>query len=386
MMITKDHKIGVAGSGTMGRGIAQAAAASGHPVVLFDNNETALEQAKGLISDALKQQVEKNKISIEDADAVLNRIHFASKPEVLAGSSLVIEAVFEDAGVKQKLFTSLEKLVSPGCILASNTSSLSITSLASMCSRPEHFIGLHFFNPAHLMPLVEIVPASGTEKKVLEDCFALMQSWKKIPVVARDTPGFIVNRIARPFYGEAIRIFEEGIADFPVIDQVMKQRGGFRMGPFELMDFIGIDVNYSVTETVWRQTFFDPRYKPSITQQRLFQSGHYGRKTGKGFYDYSKGKPENVLLPDEALSENIFMRIISMLINEAYEALYYGIATKEDIETAMTRGVNYPKGLFQWAGEIGIKKIYQVMKSLHEDYTEERYRPSLLLSRDALKS
>lgn len=229
------------------------------------------------------------------------------------------------------------------------------------------------------MPLAEIVPGLLTEKKLAGEIKNLMGRWKKIPVVAKDTPGFIVNRVARPFYGEAIRIYEEGIADIATIDSIMKENG-FKMGPFELMDLIGNDVNCAVTETIWKEFFYDPKYKPSLTQKRMVGANLLGRKTGKGYYDYAeqgtKGKGQMV---NE--SSQIFFRILAMLINEAADALYYGIATKEDIDLAMTKGVNYPKGLLKWADEIGIEKISETLEKLYLEYCEDRYRPSVMFKK-----
>ncbi len=203
--------------------------------------------------------------------------------------------------------------------------------------------------------------------------------WNKIAVLAKDTPGFIVNRVARPFYGEAIRIYEEGIADIPTIDEAMKELGGFKMGPFELMDFIGNDVNYTVTETVWKQFFHDPKYKPSLTQKRMVEANLLGRKTGKGYYNYEQPQTSDIRLQSINIKPQIFNRILVMLINEAADALYYGVATKEDLDLAMTKGVNYPKGLLMWADEIGVEKVLAEMEKLYSEYCEDRYRPSVLL-------
>ncbi len=371
--------IGVIGSGTMGSGIAQLAAVSGCDVILFDANSAAAQNAFEKIKKTLTSLVQKGKLSEESSTAAFLRITIASTLNDLSPCDLVIEAIIEELSAKKDLFKSLEQICNPACLFATNTSSISITSIASACKNPDRVIGIHFFNPAPVMPLVEIIPGLATDNKIVDEAIEIIKSWGKVTVIAKDTPGFIVNRVARPFYGEAIRIQEEGIADFATIDWAMKEIGGFKMGPFELMDFIGNDVNYKVTETVWTQFFYDPRYKPSLTQKRLFEAGFWGRKTGRGYYEYSEGAKNPEPDKDEKLGKQIFMRIISMLINEAYEALYYRIATKEDLEIAMTKGVNYPKGLIQWGDEIGVEKVLQVLEELQSTYKEERYRPGLLL-------
>ena len=244
-------------------------------------------------------------------------------------------------------------------------------------------IGIHFFNPAPLMKLVEIIPAVQTGKETLGRTVDLIQSWGKTTVVAKDTPGFIVNRVARPFYGEALRILEEGLADVPTIDWAMTDLGGFRMGPFTLMDYIGHDVNYTVTETVFESFFYDPRYKPSFTQKRLMEAGYLGRKSGRGFFDYREGVKNPEPTKDKKLGKQIVWRILVMLINEAADALYLNIASRDDIELAMTKGVNYPKGLLQWADEKGINHCVTTLDRLHGEYLEDRYRCSPLLRRMA---
>lgn len=372
---------GIIGSGAMGTGIAQVAAAAGENVILFDSNKPALEKSKSNLDSTLKKLAEKGKVSAEDAKNIFGRIHFAADLNEFKNCSLVIEAVIEDLEVKRNLFSQLEKIVSADGVLGTNTSSLSITSIASACTKPGRVIGIHFFNPAPLMPLVEIIKGITTESQIEKNIKSRIESWKKVPVLAKDTPGFIVNRVARPFYGEAIRIYEEGIADIATIDEAMRD-GGFKMGPFELMDFIGNDVNYTVTETIWKQFFHDPKYKPSLTQRRMVEANLLGRKTGKGYYTYNgqeQIKPQTTSHKQHTFKSIIFNRILAMLINEASDALYLGVATKEDLDLAMTKGVNYPNGLLKWADEIGIEKVFAEIDKLYSEYCEDRYRPSVLL-------
>jgi 3-hydroxybutyryl-CoA dehydrogenase len=266
-------------------------------------------------------------------------------------------------------------------VLATNTSSLPVTAIASACQRSERVLGIHFFNPAPVMPLVEIVPGLSTEPDVTSAARALVDRWGKTTVVAKDTPGFIVNRVARPFYGESLRILEEGIADVATIDWAMRRLGGFRMGPFELMDLIGLDVNYAVTRSVFEALYFDPRHRPSLTQRRLVEAGFLGRKTGRGFYDYRDGAvaPEPVQDPD--LGGEILLRVLAMLVNEAADAVFLNVASARDVELAMTKGVNYPKGLLAWGDEIGLERVLERLTALQEEYGEDRYRPSPLLRR-----
>ena len=373
------NKIGIIGSGTMGVGIAQVAATSGCEVFLYDTNSAQTEKSLQSLKKILNRLVEKQKISSEKSEDIFNKIKPCSDIKDFKDCDLVIEAIIENKEIKTKVFQQLEEIVSEKCIISSNTSSISITSLSSELKNPKRFIGIHFFNPAPLMPLVEVIPGLLTEKTLAYEITALMESWGKIPVIAKDVPGFIVNRIARPFYGEALRIAEENIATPEQIDDAMRTLGNFKMGPFELMDLIGIDVNFSVTKTVYADYFYDPKYKPSLLQQRMSEAKLHGRKTGKGFYDYSENAQKPVPEKDEELYQEIFMRIISMLINEAVEAKRLGIANDEALELAMQKGVNYPKGLLQWGFDIGFEKISETLQKLYDEYQEERYRQSPLL-------
>ena len=294
MALDASTVIGVVGAGAMGTGIAQVAAAAGHRVVLADSMRGAVERGRASIAKSMARDVEKGRTTREAADALTSRITFHASTlehDVLCyrDCGLVIEAIVEDLEAKRTMMRRLEEVVATDAVLATNTSSLSVTAIGGACKSPDRVIGLHFFNPPPLMPLVEVVPRAGGATSAIVGAVALMRAWGKTPVVASDTPGFIVNRVARPFYGESIRLLEEGIADCATIDWAMRELGGFRMGPFELMDFIGNDVNYAVTRSVYEGMFHDPRYKPSITQQRLVEAGRFGRKSGRGYYDYTSG-------------------------------------------------------------------------------------------------
>lgn len=371
--------VGIIGSGTMGSGIAQVAATAGCKVSLFDTNQSALDKAKINLDKVLFRLIEKGRIDEPEKNRIQSNITYVKQLRELSETDLVIEAIVEDLSIKRAVFSELESLVSKSCIIASNTSSLSIASIAASLANPERCIGIHFFNPAPLMKLVEIIPAVQTSEKTLESCVNTIKDWGKIVAVAKDTPGFIVNRVARPYYGESLRIYEEGLADFATIDASLKTKGGFRMGPFELMDFIGNDVNYTVTETVFEAFYYDSRYKPSFTQKRLSEAGYLGRKSGKGYYDYTEGTQRPKPKENEELSRLIFERVLVMLINEAADALFLNIASPEDIDLAMTKGVNYPKGLLAWADEMGINWCVDRMDALYNEYHEDRYRCSPLL-------
>ena len=378
------YKIGIIGSGTMGSGIAQVGATSGCKVKLYDTNQIALDKSKAALEKVLSRLIEKGRIDSEEKSRIQGNISYVNTLKELHDSNITIEAIIENLEIKHKVFSELETYVADDCIIASNTSSLSIASIAAALKKPERCVGIHFFNPAPLMKLVEVIPAIQTSQEVLNKSVEIITDWKKTVAVAKDTPGFIVNRVARPFYGEALRIYEEGLADFATIDWSLKTLGEFRMGPFELMDFIGNDVNYTVTETVFTAFYFDPRYKPAFTQKRFSEAGYLGRKSGKGYYDYDEnGKIVTSSAVershDNTLAKTIFDRVLVMLINEAADALFLNIASAEDIDNAMTKGVNYPKGLLAWANEKGIDWCVNTLDNLYNEYHEDRYRCSPLL-------
>ena len=385
MPLDRETRVGVVGAGAMGTGIAQVAAAAGHQVVLGDTAQGAAQRAQANIARNMEREVQKGRMSRDAGDELMSRIEFQWEPLRDLGAyrdcGLVIEAVVEDLAVKRALFKALEDAVGREPVLATNTSSLSVASIASACEASFRVVGLHFFNPAPVMPLVEVVPWLGGDPIVASASFALMSRWNKTPVLATDTPGFIVNRVARPFYGEALRLLDEGVGDCATIDWAMKELGGFRMGPFELMDFIGNDVNFAVTTSVYEGMFYDPRYKPSLTQQRMVEAGFLGRKSGRGYYDYRADAvaPEPTKDPDTGLL--IFERVLAMLINEAADALLMRVASADAIDLAMTKGVNYPKGLLAWANELGLGRVLGMLERLQAEYGEDRYRPSPLLRR-----
>ena len=369
-----NQKAMVVGAGAMGGGIAQVLVESGWEVLLYDTQDASLENGIARVRGVWDKLVEKGKISDAQRSAFNKQLSAAYVLREATDVSLVIEAIYENLDAKRSVFTTLDDVVREDCILATNTSSLSVSSIAAGVKRAERVVGLHFFNPAPLMPLVEIIPGIATAPEVVEACVAAVAAWGKVGVVAKDTPGFLVNRIARPFYGEALHLFEEQMADMATIDWALTELGGFRMGPFALMDLIGHDVNYVVTETVWKQFYYDPRFRPSLSQKRLLDAGWLGRKSGRGFYDYRNGATLPEPTRDEALGRAIVDRVVAMLINEAADAVYRGIGSESDVETAMLKGVNYPKGLIAWGREWGWTTVRDQIEALHRRTCDARYR------------
>ena len=301
--------IGVIGAGTMGSGIAQVAAVAGHLVKIFDTQTSAIARAIENVKANLRRGVARGTVSEEEASATVNRIIPVTKLEELADAGLVIEAIAENLALKQEVLRALEKIVGRDCVLATNTSSLSITELGTALDQPERFVGMHFFNPAPLMELTEIVSGLRTDPEIVAIVAATAKAWNKIPVHAKSTPGFIVNRVARPFYAEALRLLSEQAADATTIDELVRESGGFRMGPFELMDLVGNDINFAVTQSVFQASFFDPRFTPSLIQQEMVQAGFLGRKSGRGFYRYAPktDRPSPAFEPAMSSPERIFL-------------------------------------------------------------------------------
>ncbi|MEE1754413.1 3-hydroxyacyl-CoA dehydrogenase [Streptomyces sp. SP18CS02] len=485
--------VAVVGTGTMGQGIAQVALVSGHTVRLYDAVPGRARSAAEAIAGRLDRLVEKGRLGPAERDAARTRLSGAEALADLADSALVVEAVVEDLGVKRELFSELEKVVADDCLLATNTSSLSVTEIAGALRVPGRFVGVHFFNPAPLLPLVEIVSGCATDETAATRAYATVKAWGKTPVRCADTPGFIVNRVARPFYAEAMRVFEEQGADPATIDAVLRESGGFRMGPFELTDLIGQDVNEAVTRSVWEAFHQDPKFTPSLVQRRLVQSGRLGRKTGQGWYAYEEasGRPvprtepaepapgavtlhghlgpaqplvalieqagikvrhkrsgSHLSLPSggrlclvdgrasfeswddeivhfdlahdytaatrialstaegtspetlreavglfQALGKQVSLikdvpgmivgRTVAMLVDLAMDAVERGVASAEDIDTAMRLGVNYPAGPFEWAAELGYGTVAELLRALHDRYPTGRYAPGLGILRKA---
>ncbi|MEW2293364.1 3-hydroxyacyl-CoA dehydrogenase [Streptomyces sp. NPDC006743] len=485
--------VAVVGTGTMGQGIAQVALVAGHVVRLYDAVPGRAAQAAAAIGARLDRLVEKDRLTGAGRDAARARLKPAESLAELADCSLVVEAVLEQLDAKQELLKDLEGIVTDDCLLATNTSSLSVTAIGGALRNPGRFVGLHFFNPAPLMPLVEVVSGFATDVTSATRAYETARAWGKTPVACADTPGFIVNRIARPFYAEAFAVHEGQAADPATIDAVLRESGGFRMGAFELTDLIGQDVNESVTHSVWRSFFQDVRFTPSLAQRRLVESGRLGRKSGRGWYDYADGaeRPEphtaepaqppahvvaegdlgpaaellslireagipvreededhgtRLVLPSggqlvladgqtsvefrdvvyfdlaldyrratrialsasqdtapqtlaeatglfQALGKDVSLigdvpgmivaRTVARIVDLAHDAVAKGVATEEDIDTAMRLGVNYPLGPFEWSRRLGRTWAYGLLDDLHLRDPSGRYAPSLALYRHA---
>ncbi|HET8981311.1 MAG TPA: 3-hydroxyacyl-CoA dehydrogenase NAD-binding domain-containing protein [Pedococcus sp.] len=386
--LSRDTAVAVIGAGAMGSGIAQVAATAGHPVALVDAVTGAVEEAVARIIASLQRQEAKGRISSAQLEEIVERITPVESVAGLPPCGLVVEAVREDLETKRALFTRLAASQPADAVLATNTSSLDITAIAAGIPGPDRVIGLHFFNPPAAMRLVEVVGGAESAAEVLEAATELMRGWGKAPVRCTSTPGFIVNRVARPFYGEAQRMLMDGVADAATLDAAVRS-AGFRMGPLELTDFIGQDVNLAVGTSVWEQTGRDPRYEPTALQQQLVAAGHLGRKSGQGVYRYGPDGTALDAVPDQArvaellagpLETNPVARTLAMLVNEAVDLVRRGEATAEDVDTAMTLGTNYPRGPIAWGRDIGYAVVAEQLAALDRAFPGGRYRPSPALA------
>jgi 3-hydroxybutyryl-CoA dehydrogenase len=382
--------IGVVGAGTMGSGIAQLAARSGAGVLLHDPLTEALDRGAKRARDGLTKEAAKGKLSTEEADGAAARIEAVDDLDAMAKCELVIEAAPERLELKHELYARLAEIVSDECVLASNTSSLLVTAIASIVPHPERVVGMHFFNPAPLMRLLEVVAGALSDERSLTLADATGEAMGKTVIRAQDGPGFLVNRCNRPFGLEALRLLQERIADIETIDRIMRIEGGFRMGPFELMDLVGIDTGFEISKSFYEQSFYEPRWRPSPIASRYVAAGRYGRKSGRGYYDYSSDpyRPPDPDPPEgdadakaQPAAGGVLERIVCQVINECAFALDEGVGSAQDIDTGMVLGLNYPRGPLAWADEIGLDHVLAVLDGLWEEYREERYRAAPLLRR-----
>ncbi len=408
--MTVEH-VAVIGAGTMGAGIAQTAAASGCRVMLIDVTDEAVQRGIDGMRKALDRRVERGKMSAVDRDGLLRRIEGRTVIEGLGETQLAIEAVVEDMGVKHKVFEQLAKACPADAVLATNTSSLRVSEIASSVADSSRVVGMHFFNPAPVMPLVEVIAGKASSERALDLVTDAANAWGKVPVRASDTPGFIVNRVARGFYLESLRMLGEGVADVATIDSAMKSLGTFRMGPFELMDLVGMDVNYAVSCSVYEQSGEPARLTPHEIQRGLVESGHLGRKTKRGFYAYDGESPTVAVTKDvrgvsmsDGLAEAVrafsdgaalcdadvlgaasevdryvFSRVLAAIMNEAGLALGDRVATAGDIDIAMQRGTNYPKGPLAWAAAVGHDRVAGLLDALNATVDDGRFAAAAVL-------
>jgi 3-hydroxybutyryl-CoA dehydrogenase len=392
-----ERSVLIVGAGTMGAGIGQVALEAGWDVRLADVAAEAVERARGRIREGLQRRAAKRSPTVDPAswaDAHLERFRIAAGPisDAVKGTDLVIEAAIEDLDLKQRLFAELDSAADESKILATNTSALSISRIAEATNRPWRVIGLHFFNPAPLLPLVEVVAGAARDEAILARAAAIVAAWGKTPIRCADHPGFIVNRVNRPYTLEALRLLRAGEGSVESIDQAL-ERAGFPMGPFALMDLIGIDVNLAAARGLFEAFHRVPRFRPSPIQESLVEAGHLGRKTGEGFYRYDEAGRAigpatefaradgsaggaTAALDGEAISE----RIILAIVNEAYRALGDRVATPEDIDRAMQLGANHPFGPFEWARETGLTEVAAMLDALTGD-DADTFRPSMALLR-----
>jgi 3-hydroxybutyryl-CoA dehydrogenase len=388
-------RIGVVGAGTMGAGIAQIAALGGYETFLYEIDEKQLERGLEMVRNGMRRGAERGRWSETEADDAVERLRTDTLIEFLRDCDLVIEAAPEDLDLKRNLFDRLATVCGPEAVLASNTSSLSVTAIASAAPEPQRIVGMHFFNPPALMQLVEVVAGDESDEPALERATEVARGMGRTPIRTRDSVGFVANRCVRPFFLESLRMLAEGVARHDEIDRIVRLGAGLRMGPFELMDLIGIDVNFAVARSFWEQSFGEPRWRPSPIHERMVASGRLGRKTGRGFYTYEKGEPHRPRDPDVDAERPIFdedeleeiagpnapavlTRLGSTIANEACFALGEQVASEEDINTAMRLGYNWPIGSLEWGERLGWSRALGVLEELRE-LQGEAYRPAPLL-------
>ncbi|MGH2955429.1 MAG: 3-hydroxyacyl-CoA dehydrogenase NAD-binding domain-containing protein [Solirubrobacterales bacterium] len=394
------NSVGVIGAGTMGAGVAQLACLAGYQTFLYELDDRALAAGLERLRSALRRGVERRRWTDAEAEAALERLRSDTILEVLERCDLVIEAAPERLELKRDIFERLARIIRPESVLATNTSSLSVTAIAASVPKPNRMVGMHFFNPPALMKLVEIVAGEESDEESLEHATEVARRMGRTPIRARDAIGFVANRCARPFTLEALRLAGGGVASHEGIDRICRLGGGFRMGPFELMDLIGIDVNFGVARSFHEQSFGEPRWRPHPIQARMAASGRLGRKSGRGFYRYAKDEPHRERDPDVSeprpivvddellervagpLAPRVLGRIGAQLVNEACFALGEGVASGEDIDTAMRLGFNWPIGPLQWGTRMGWARALGILEELRE-LEGEAYRPAPLLRRHA---
>ncbi len=365
------HTIAIVGAGVMGRGIAHLMARGGKRTILYDAAAGMAAKAKATILADIEQRIARGKAADAELAACSGNIIIAGELADLAPAGLVIEAIIETLEAKTTLFRSLETVCGDSCILATNTSSLSVTDIAHVLQKPHRFAGLHFFNPATVMKLVEVVAGPSTDRATTRHLVELVTGLGKTPVEVRDSPGFLVNRCARPFYGEALKLLEEGVADAATIDACLKSAGGFPLGPFELIDLVGVDINLNATRAVWNAFGQPPRFKPSALLENMVRQGRLGRKTGAGFYDYPR--EANAPAGHEPCDPDIFLRVASMLANEAAFAYQEGLASPGAINTALKLGLNFNHGPGDLAKMIGVAAIIDTLNRCAQDDASGRY-------------
>jgi len=393
------NPVGIIGSGTMGAGIAQAAAAAGWQVRLYDIEESLIDQASSNISKRFDRLVDKGRITGEQSVEFQNRIMTTTSLVDLSDCDLIIEAVVEDFDIKSKVLRSILEL-NENAVVATNTSSLSVTELAEASGTPERVVGMHFFNPAPIMPLVEVIRGKNSSESSVQRATLIAEAWGKSVVQVADTPGFIVNRVARPYYLESWRIVEEGVATVDVIDEALQSLGEFKMGPFMLTDLIGQDINVATTRSIWERLGKPTRLAPSAKQETLVEKGHLGRKTGCGAYAHDdkdtvvpailietqeleiSAELERVIhdfcleascISGSLVEKYIFARVLCGVINEAMWAVTDGVASAQDIDTAMKLGTNYPYGPIEWAHRIGLDRVQHLLEALNETVSDNRF-------------